>query len=273
MKIASLLFWILLSSKGSMFGYDLHLSYFPDSKDRAMICCHGYGDNYEIALSLQKLGCIKATLVSFNFPEYDIKQRRSYDPHTSSFGSIDEVLPALYAMKHALEKGYTTLDLYGFSAGGGAVINILSILNSINYDAELEKIGVRAAQKNALLTAIQNGIVILDTPLKSIEEIIAHRGSNEELEILALCYRENNLRPIDSIFNLKGLSIKVLLHFQKTDEVLSNRDDDLYIERLHQVLPKESITLVIGEDGGHMTTHSSLWNQYSKMLPYQDYAL
>jgi hypothetical protein len=41
-----------------------------------MICFHGYGDNYKIASLLKHLKCVEATLVSFNFPEYDIKKGR-----------------------------------------------------------------------------------------------------------------------------------------------------------------------------------------------------
>lgn len=59
-----------------------------------MICCHGYGDNYQLALSLQTIESIEATLVSFNFPE-----GRSYNPISSSFGTINELLAPLYVMK------------------------------------------------------------------------------------------------------------------------------------------------------------------------------
>ena len=46
------------------------------------------------------------------------------------------------------------------------------------------------------LTAIQKGLVVLDVPLKSIEEIIDLRRSSDELEILAKNYRKNRLRLI-----------------------------------------------------------------------------
>lgn len=248
-----------------MFDYDLHLSFFGANKNRAMICCHGYGDNYQLALSLQKIESIQATLVGFNFPEYDIKQGRSYNPTTSSFGTINELLPALYVMKQTLEQGFDVLDLYGFSAGGGAVMNLLYVLNTTKYDSDLEKVGIDSTLKKDILFALHKGMVILDTPLKSIEEILAYRGPSEELEILALRYKENDLRPIDSILKIKGLCVKILLHFQKTDEILSNRDDNLYIERLEQVLPKEKLEVIIGDDGGHMSLHKSLWDAYAKM--------
>ena len=83
--------------------------------------------------------------------------------------------------------------------------------------------------------------MILDTPLKSIEEIIDFRGSTEELERLAKNYRDNHLRPIDSIESLRGLSLDILLHFQEKDKILSNRDDFLYIEKLQAIQPNTNV--------------------------------
>lgn len=143
--------------------------------------------------------CIEATLVSFNFPEYDIKEEREYDYRQATFGTIAELLPALYVLKQiVIDQGIASIDLYGFSAGGGALINVIGVLNTSTYDTELKKIGIHTLEKEKLLSAIQKGIIVLDTPLKSIEEIIDHRGSTPEFEYLAKNYRDNNLRPIDS---------------------------------------------------------------------------
>ncbi|MFI5344702.1 MAG: hypothetical protein ACHQUC_10855 [Chlamydiales bacterium] len=242
------------------FDYDLHLFSLAGDSQRTLICFHGYGDNYQIAQSLKDLYPIKSTLVSFNFPEHDIKQGREYDPKIASFGTIHEILPALYVMKKiVLDNALNSIDLYGFSAGGGALINLIAVLNTTTYDAELQKIGISAAEKKSLLSAIEKGVIILDTPLKSIEEIIDFRGSTEEFEILAKHYKDNGLRPIDSLQWLKGLSLTILLHFQKHDEILSNRDDQLYIERLQATQRKEKITLILTDEGGHMTPHRLLW--------------
>jgi hypothetical protein len=229
-----------------------------------MLCFHGYGDNYEIALSLKKLGCIEATLVSFNFPEHDIKKGRTHILSKASFGTIHELLPALYALKQTLQgQELESIDLYGFSAGGGAVINMIRVLNTSTYDAQLKTIGIGAAEKKRLLSAIQKGIVILDTPLKSVEEIISFRGSTEELELLAKNYRENSLRPIDSLKSLEGLSLDLILHFQEPDEILSNRDDRLYIETIRGC---GKVAVIIGNDGGHTADHTSLWQFYNQKI-------
>lgn len=254
-------------SVNNPFNYDLHLTIFSGKNDRVMVCFHGYGDNYEIVSSLQKNKLVDATLVSFNFPEYDIKLGREYNPKDATFGTINELLPALYVMKQmVIDQNLESIDLYGFSAGGGVLVNVISVLNTSTFDDELKKIGIGLEEKKKLLTAIQNGLVILDTPLKSIEEIIDFRGSNEEFEILAKNYRDNNLRPIDSLRHLKGLTLDILLHFQETDEILSNRDDEVYITLLKESLPEGKVTVIIGNDGGHMEPHISLWESYSKKI-------
>lgn len=260
-------FFVFGQSVSPPFNYDLHLSSLPGSNNRVMICFHGYGDNYKVASWLKKIGGMEATLISFNFPEHNIKQRRECNAKDATFGTIDELLPALYVMKQiVLGQGVESIDLYGFSAGGGALINAIGVLNTSTYDTQLKKIEIGIAEKKKLLTAIQKGIVILDTPLKSIEEIIDFRGPTEELEILAKNYRDNNLRPIDSLKRLKGLSLDVLVHFQENDEILSNRDDAIYIEHLKENLPKSKVTVIIGNDGGHMVPHFSLWQSYSQKI-------
>ena len=268
--LAALLSFLFLSFGQPMeapFDYDLHVFCLPGKNERVMLCFHGYGDNYEVSSSLRNLHSVEATLISFNFPEYDIKLGKKYEPQNASFGTIDELLPALYVMKQVVvDQGVDSIDLYGFSAGAGALINAIGVLNSSTYDDKLKKIGIGEVEKEKLLDAIQRGIVILDSPLKSIEEIIAFRGSTEEFEILAKNYQANNLRPIDSLKLLKGLSLDVLLHFQGEDEVLSNRDDDIYIEKLKENLPEGRLTVIMGKDGGHMAPHFSLWRAYSKKM-------
>jgi hypothetical protein len=145
------------------------------------------------------------------------------------------------------------------------------VLNTSTYDEKLKEIEIGTIEKEKLLTAIQKGILILDTPLKSIEEIIDFRGSTKEFECLAKNYRDNNFRPIDSLRLLEGLSLDVLLHFQEKDEILSNRDDALYIERLQANQSK--IAVIIGNDRGHMSSHLSLWQFYSQKMHQLDHGV
>lgn len=135
----------------TFFDYDLHISSWPGTNNRVMICFHGYGDSYKIASSLKHLKFIEATLVSFNFPEYDIKEGRKYDYSKATFGTIDELLPPLHVLKQiVVDQGCASVDLYGFSAGGGALINVVGVLNSSTYDAKLNGIGIGTKEKEQL---------------------------------------------------------------------------------------------------------------------------
>lgn len=230
-----------------------------------MVCFHGYGADYRIAERLKRSQEISATLVAFNFPDHDILKRKFQ--LKASFGTIDELLPALSVLKSTvLDEGLESVDLYGHSAGGGAIINLIATLNTSSHDRELKKIGIEPKQKKALLEAIEKGLVILDTPLKSIEEVIALRGSSFELELLAKQYQKHNFRPIDSIDSLKGLSLNLLVFFQLPDEILDNRDDQIFIEKLTQANRYGKTTVVISNDGGHMGPHPTLWKRYQKLI-------
>lgn len=257
-------FSVLCLGSASVVETDLHLVSIPGKSPRTMICFHGYGANYQIAEHLKQLGLIEATLVGFNFPDHDILGKE-INPHQLTFGTIQELLPALTVLKkYVIDEGLEVIDLYGFSAGGGALINVLAVLNTRTYDVELQTVGIAFQEKQRLLEAIQKGLIILDTPLKSVEEIIDLRGSSPELEILAKNYRDNHLRPIDSLKALEGLTLDLILHFQERDEILFNRDDALYIERLKTANDTGTTTVVIGNDGGHLAPHFSLWECYAK---------
>ncbi len=252
----------VITESKNPFTYDLGLKVIPSKDDNAqiMICCHGYGDSNQIADVIHSYGVVSDHLVSFNFPDFGVPEESGYS--RPSFGTINEVLPLLYVLKICvIDLQQRAINLYGFSAGGGAVINALSILNQYQYDEQLKKVGISIDEKKVMIRALEAGKVILDCPLKSMEEIMAFRGSTPEFELLAQQYAQNNMRPIDAINSIKGLKLHIILHFQQYDEMLSNRDDVLCIERL-QKANQGKTDVVIGFDGGHNTFHASLWNTY-----------
>lgn len=248
------------------FDYNLNLYSIPGKNERTMICMHGYKGSYQIAKTLKELKMIDATLVSFNFPDHNLREGRD-DASKATFGTINELLPALYVIKkHVVDEGLKAIDLYGFSAGGGALVNLIAALNSSKYDAELKRIGIAGQEKKMILDAIQKGIVVLDAPLKSLEEIIALRGHSPDLEFVAHNYQKNGLRPIDSLEKLKGLALNIIVHFQESDEIIYNRDDHLFLERLQKANTKGNTSVVIANDGGHNVPHVSLWKCYSQKV-------
>lgn len=248
------------------FSYDLGITLIEGKKKDAAvtICCHGYGHNAQIAEIVAANKVLSDQhLIGFNFPDYGITAES--DHRLSTFGTIDEMLPLLYILKCcACDNSLSSINLYGFSAGGGAIINALATLNTSSHDERLTGIGISAKNKQQILSALENGIIILDCPLKSMREIIDFRGSSIELEIVANQYTKNNMNPIDQLPKLTGLKLNILLYFQKPDEILGNRDDALFIERLNQANSGKT-TVVIANEGGHNRYHASLWRSYKKL--------
>jgi len=240
------------------FPYDLHLTTIPGKNSQAVIVAHGMGGNYKIAELIK----FDKTLITFNFPDYDYG-RRYIEVDKTKFGTIDEILPLLYVIKKSvITDEREEIDLYGFSAGGGAIINAIGALNTTRFDAGLATIGIFQKEKEQMLEAIQKGLIVLDVPLKSIREIIDFRGPVRELQTIAKRYQQNDMEPIDAIKYLKGLSLHIILHFQNRDEILSNRDDDLFFTRLKKYNENGTTELIVGSDGGHNSIHYSLWNYY-----------
>ena len=197
------------SQQQNLFSYPLGIKIIPAYQRDAgiTICCHGYGSSCEIGAVVHSFKAISDHLVSFNFPDYDCI-RRKLKVHQTAFGSIDEILPLLYVIKVCvIDAGINTINLYGFSAGGGAIINILATLNQPAHDAALKKIGIDSEHKKKIIAALEKGIIVLDCPLKSMDELLEVRGNDSDIIVLAQRYRDNNMRPIDAINMLAGFKI------------------------------------------------------------------
>jgi len=252
--------FFIMSAQSSPFDYDLHIAEIPGQSGKTIICCHGMTGNYQIAEVIHSYDYTQDTLIGFNFPDHDYDGSR---PEKTTFGSIDELLPVLYVLKKTIiDEGRKQVSLYGFSAGGGAVVNVIAALYTTTYDPDLAKIGIGLQEKKQILETLQNGTIILDAPLKSIEEIIAFRGTSLEFEILDARYRKNGMNPIDTLKRLSNLSLNIILNFQHLDEVLSNRDDNLFIQRLKAANSLGSTQVVKGE-GSHSFPHDALWQSLS----------
>jgi len=250
----------------SYISYDLHITEIPGTQHRLMVCCHGYGGDYRIGEVIKAWSHTPAKIVSFNFPDHSLGNK-AYDFHTLRFGSPAELLPLLYVLKkYIIHAKYDAVDIYGFSAGGAAIINALGILTKDTHDQALRSIGITAADKEKILAALKKGLIILDTPLKSVEEIIACRGSSPELEFIARTYAQHRMRPLDSVEYLAGHAFKILLYFEKGDEVLSNRDDEIFIARLTHANKLGTTTILKEKDGGHQGEHKKLWDAYTHMI-------
>ena len=241
------------------FDYDLHLTEIPGKDDRVMICLHGYGANFEIGYALASLQCISSTIVSFNLPDHDLWQS-DLAQRPPSLGTFDELLPIFYVLKrYCLDQKRDVIDLYGFSAGGAALINALVVLHRQEHLKMLQTLNIGPIEIAQILSAIQKGRIILDAPLKSVDEILEVKGSSPDFEILAKNYQANGFRPIDSVQKLDGLKLTIYLYFEIGDEILTNRDDALFIQRLQTANHLGTTHVLSGSFGGHNYPHLSLW--------------
>jgi hypothetical protein len=236
------------------------------ANSNVMLAFHGYGGDFRIGPILHSHGDISDHLISFNFPDHNVLDRQ-LSINQLSFGTIKELLPPIYILKKlAVDLHVDKIDLYGFSGGGGALINVLAVLNSAKYDTSLEKIGISKLDKKAILEAVQKGWVLLDSPLKSIPELIDFRGNSLELDALLKQYSENLLVPIDNLEHLKGLNLNVLVYFENPDEVLSNSDDKLFAQKLMQANPNGKNIIIESNSGGHMRYHKKLFDAFNQQF-------
>lgn len=233
----------------NLFNYNLNLQTYPGKDPDTLIAFHGMGSSSEIGSIIKTFIPCDPTVISFNFPELQ------------SYGTLDEILPALYVLKKAIvDEKRKNITLYGFSAGGGAIINVLNVLNSNHFDRELEKIGIRNEDKSQILSALKKGVIVLDVPLKSIRELVETRGAYPELVSMQNRYKESAMEPIDVLKTLK-MDYTILVYFEKPDQVLGNRDDDLFIDLLKKANLGQTIQLQ-GSSGGHASAHNALWQYY-----------
>lgn len=245
-----------------LLGYNPSSELIQDTRDRShvMITCHGCGANKQIGHSVAPN--VAMPVLTFNFPDHDIDE--NFDVYTSTFGTFDEYVPLIYLLKACVTSGISTISLYGFSAGGGAIITTLSILNNPAYTDKLTRIGVGKEEVEVILQAISRGTILLDAPLKSVREILSIRPNDHMIQVLAPRYKANRFEPIDCIEQLKGLTLSILVYFEQDDKILSNRDDELYYQKLCSVNKDGKNELVVGRDGGHNGFHKKLWAAYKK---------
>lgn len=250
------------------FSYPLKAMVLPGENEDSdvMICCHGYGGNASLASVIHSSHVTSNHLVGFNFPDHDILTRK-FNRSTVTYGSLQEILPALYILKKIVVDGGTEkVSLYGFSAGGGAIVNIIAVLNSPEYEQSLQNIGIGMQEKSKILAALQKGVILLDAPLKSMDEIVDTRGNHPEIAYIAQRYNVNRMNPIDNLMKWQGLTLSVIVFFQNPDEAVANRDDALYAQRLRQFNPQGRNTILSSNEGGHCGFHHSLWQAYNTSL-------
>lgn len=251
-----------LNKSSTPFNYPLNINIQSGhtANEDVILCCHGTASDSSLANVIASYRIVNEHIIGFNFPDYG--KRTS----SGTSGTIQELLPAFYMLKLiCIDANVPKVSLYGFSSGGGAVINLIAVLNQNVYDGELSKLGINLAEKERIRKAIQNGVVLLDAPVKTLEEILETIGYHPHTAMKAQRYRNNDMRPFDSLLKWQGLNLSVVLFFQNPDESLANRDDKLFINRLYQVNTQGQNIAIVANEGGHCGFHRSLWNAFNKI--------
>lgn len=229
--------------------------------DEITITCHGYGANKDIGHAVA--GRLDTPILTFNFPDHDLDD--TFNVHTSSFGTLEEFLPLLFMLKVCALHGFSKINLYGYSCGGGAIMNALALLHNPQHVHILTDLGISQGDVDTIKQALARGFIILETPLKSVTEILSIRPHEEAIQILAQRYSANGFEAIEVLDQLEGLKLNVLLYFEVPDEILSNRDDMLYYEKLKAVNSMGMVHLVLGSGEGHFGPHESLWSALEQL--------
>ncbi|MCH9610377.1 MAG: hypothetical protein S4CHLAM81_04620 [Chlamydiales bacterium] len=235
-----------------------------EGNGEVMLCMHGFGMDKTISYFVHDMQVAPYHLVGFNFLDHGDNINIEH-PEKLSFGTVHELIPIVDRLKKCvLELQEERIHLYGFSAGGGAIVNLLAALKWHRFS---EEFGLSFEQMDLILAAIENGSVILDCPLRSVEEIVeVLEPDNRYLIEIGKIYTKNELRPIDTLLKLDGMRLNLLLVLATPDEILSNRDDALFIERAKWVNRLGKTVVVMASEGMHIPCLPSLVEGYQRLI-------
>lgn len=255
-----------------LFGYNLRIEHIIDkdskiahTKNRPTLFIHGWGDTKGSA-RLFKAYCdvLPGDIITFNFRDRGVIMPKIQH---SSMGQLPDVLQALYVLKWA----HTTLnldaiDIFGYSRGGATTVNMIAVLNDKTgiYDADLADIGIDSAEREKLLSIIQNGCIVLNCPLMDVKICVEnrfHSFAKKALKALELfsSYKRDGMQAIDMAKKLDGLNLKILMHFQFNDRIVPNKREAEFYQNISAHNPYSTF-VVLGNDGGHVHTHRALSN-------------
>ncbi|MGE4168353.1 MAG: hypothetical protein AB7E68_02295 [Candidatus Babeliales bacterium] len=243
-----------------LFGYPLKISYIKDMQYKEAhhptLFFHGWQNQQNSAKILKRyFKILPGDIITFNFPD----AKTAFAPFwKSSFGQLPDVLPALYTLKHVVhELNLTAIDLFGISRGAATVVNLIALLHDDtlfkNHEKELAEIGITQQDRAHLLSVILNGSIVLDIPLRSMKDTAAPLS----LVSKVTQYKLDGLDAFENAALLGNLPLKILVHFQHKDVVVSNNNEAAYLASLAKN-NLHNVYVVMGNDGGHAHTHEAL---------------
>ncbi len=249
-------------------GYNPDVQYILDNnthdtinQHRPTLFLHGFGDMKNSAKLFKEFyDTLPGNIITFQFPDWGpgIPWIRK-----SSLGQFPDVATALLVLKWAKNKlGLSGVDLYGYSRGGATALNMIYVLSSDEYNDKLHTLGIDPQEKKELLSLIKNGSIVLDAPLRNLNESlstnIVRRFANKILPYVSQ-YDPQGMQGLSSAQALRNLKFNILFHFQHNDNILTNKSETKLYNVFHQLSPSTTY-LTLGDEGGHIHTRKSLAN-------------
>lgn len=243
---------------------------------------HGFGsDSDEMIKYIHGLNP-RDHLVSFNLPYYNAFNRLFAG--VSSIGTFDELAPLIFRLKTLIiDRGISKLNVYGFSIGGGVIVNTLMVLSGTCFDQRLTAMGIDTDAKKQILDALRKGFLLLDSPLQDIgcvqlEREVAKRCEGLDQGMIEMCKKIaestmaqcaerckiSNLCPLNSFACIKHLGFSIILFLQDPDEILTNIHNEALIEHLTKDTTHQ-VTVLRHDEEGHFGTHARIWEKYREL--------
>lgn len=273
-------------------GYDPHISLIRETDEtvintgRKTVYFHGFGGNSSVAAGIKHLyGAerLPGDVVTFDFA--DAVTTAGMDTTKSSLGQWPDMKTALYVLKTLHDSGETAVGITAHSRGGATAVNTVAALvdETTKYDENLAEIGIDGAKRKAMLKMLQRGQIVLECPLVHVRSVIKHQVetsragswltrmfgdslSSSSASTADYCasavvrkYRPWNEQAIESAEKWNNIRIPTIVHFQENDEVLGNRNDHEFYEKLSASNGVDHTERHVGADGGHNSSFASFY--------------
>lgn len=253
------------------------------NKDRVTIAVHGWGDSKDGIKALKQYypEALPGCLIVYNCPDAATNNAPSLSK--TSFGQELDIMPLLFILKQCVLQNYSTIDLNGHSRGAAVIINALATLNDKNGDNPImAKLNMSTQEREKILSMIQNGCISLQCPLTNVRTAIKKQIDNissggflsalmgyipwggtiseatQDSSATSVDYAASSVtyykpwkeQAFTSAKKLVGLKLKILVHFEDNDHVVSNDNDESFFQALAQHNP-EHVYMSKGFEGGH----------------------
>jgi len=157
--------------------------YAKNNEHNQSVTIYFHGWNRD-KLSSTRTSLFTTPAIIFNFPDATANKAEPWK--TMNLAQLPDIMPALVIL-HAIAASdiAESINLVGHSRGGGVVVNLLAILNHPEkYKKIFQTIGIDESLRKKIIQMIENGVVVLDCPLKDIYTSIRQKVRYKRSHIL-----------------------------------------------------------------------------------------